>query len=46
MKLTRRGRLVRMALILALIVALWWIAANVWWTGAGWCIGSLTSCMA
>lgn len=46
MKLTRRGRLVRAALILLAIAALWYIAGHVWYIGPGYCIGSLISCMA
>ena len=46
MRLTRRGRLVRTALILVLVSLIWYVSGHVWYVGPGWCIGSLTSCMA
>jgi hypothetical protein len=47
MKLTKRGRIVLIYVpaALALIALLVWISANVWWTGEGYCFGSMTKCM-
>jgi hypothetical protein len=49
MRLTRRGRIVRAILIgagiaLALALALWG-AGHIWYTGEGYCIGSMTKCI-
>jgi len=44
MRLTRRGRIVRAVAILAGIALLYWITANLWWTGTGYCFGSMTHC--
>jgi len=45
MKLNKRGRIVRALLIgMALALALWG-AGNLWWTGGGWCIGSMSECV-
>ena len=42
--LTPRGYLVAgIALGLAL-AGIYWIAGNLWWTGEGYCIGSLVKC--
>lgn len=44
MRLTRRGRIVRAILILAGIVALYWISGHIWWTVDGYCVGDMASC--
>ena len=46
MKLTKRGRVVLIyaPLTLAILAALVWISARVWWTGEGYCIGTLAQC--
>jgi hypothetical protein len=36
---------VRLALALALLALILWIAGYVWWTGEGYCIGSMTKCL-
>jgi len=36
---------VRLALGLALLALIVWIAGNVWWTGDGYCIGSMSKCL-
>jgi hypothetical protein len=45
MKINRRGRIVRAILIGAGIALALWIAGQVWWTGEGWCIGSMSKCI-
>jgi hypothetical protein len=46
MRLNRRGRRVRAALIVALILAaIYALSAFVWWTGEGYCLGTLTACI-
>jgi hypothetical protein len=46
MRLNRRGRRVRAALIAAALLALIYaLSALVWWTGEGYCIGTLTACV-
>lgn len=46
MRLNRRERRVRAALIAALVIALIYaLSAFVWWTGEGYCIGTLTACV-
>jgi len=45
MRLTKRGRVVvALAILLALAGAVM-VSANLWWTGSGYCWGSLNSCM-
>ena len=45
-RLNRRGRRVRAALIAALVIAIVYaLSALVWWTGEGYCIGTLTACV-
>ena len=46
MRLTKRGRIVLIytPAALALIALLVWISANVWWTGEGYCFGSMEEC--
>lgn len=44
--LNRRGRRVRAALIAALVIAIIYaLSALIWWTGEGYCIGTLTACV-
>jgi len=46
MKLTRRGRVVRaIVLITGAILALAFISSRVWYTPAGYCIGSMSECV-
>jgi hypothetical protein len=46
MRLNKRGRRVRAALIAALVIAIVYaLSALVWWTGEGYCIGTLTACV-
>jgi hypothetical protein len=45
MRITRRGRIVRALLIGAgIALALWFISTRIWWTGGGYCIGTLLEC--
>ena len=44
MKLTRRGKLVRAVLILALMVGLYLIATRIWWVDGGYCFGDVIAC--
>jgi len=48
MRLTKRGRIVLIyaPAALALVALLLWIAGNVWWTGEGYCFGSMEECYA
>jgi hypothetical protein len=45
-KLTKRGRVVLIYIpaAIAITYALVWISARVWYTGDGYCIGTLVSC--
>jgi len=45
-KLTKRGRVVLLyaPAALALLSLLVWISSRLWWTGSGYCIGTLSSC--
>ena len=44
MRLNKRGRIVRAILIgLGIALALW-VAGHLWYTGEGYCIGSMTKC--
>ena len=47
MKLTKRGRIVFIytPLTIALVWAIVWVSANVWWTGEGYCFGSMEKCL-
>lgn len=45
MKLNRRGRIVRALLIGASLILALWLAGNLWFTGTGWCIGSMSKCV-
>ena len=45
-RLNRRGRRVRAALIAALVIAIVYaFSALIWWTGEGFCLGTLTACV-
>jgi Flp pilus assembly pilin Flp len=49
-RLNRRGRRVRAALIAALIAALviagvYALSALIWWTGEGYCLGTMAGCI-
>ena len=44
--LNRRGRRVRAALIAALVIAIVYaLSALIWWTGEGFCLGTLAACV-
>ena len=43
-ELSKRGNLVAGIVIGLLIAGLLWVSGHVWWTGTGYCIGTLTSC--
>jgi len=46
MRLNKRGKRVRALLILAAVVAvIWWMSSGLWWTGEGWCIGTMAQCV-
>jgi len=45
MKLTRRGRIVRALLIGAALALALWGAGHIWYTGEGYCIGSMSECI-
>jgi hypothetical protein len=36
---------VRIAFWLALVAFILWIAGNLWWTGEGYCVGSMSKCL-
>jgi len=45
-RLNRRGKRVRAVLILVAVGAfIWWMSAGVWWTGEGWCVGTMAHCI-
>jgi hypothetical protein len=44
MRLTRRGRIVRAIAIGAGIALILWASGRLWYTGAGYCIGSMSEC--
>jgi len=44
MKLTKRGRQVRALLILAAIVAVFYVVQNLWWVDDRYCWGSMAEC--
>jgi hypothetical protein len=45
-RLTKRGKRVRALLILAgVALFVWWMTAGLWWTGEGWCIGTMSECV-
>jgi hypothetical protein len=43
-ELSKRGNLVLGVAIGLLIAGIVWISGNLWWTGAGWCLGSMVEC--
>ena len=46
MKLNKRGKRVRAVLILAgVVIFIWWMTSGLWWTGEGWCAGTMTECV-
>jgi hypothetical protein len=47
MRLTKRGRIVLIyaPAAFALIALIIWISGNIWWTGEGYCIGSMAECL-
>lgn len=46
MKLTKRGKKVRALLILgAVAVFIWYMTAGIWWSGQGWCLGTMAECV-
>ena len=45
MRLNKRGRIVRALLIGAALALALWGAGHIWYTGEGWCIGSLSECV-
>jgi hypothetical protein len=45
-RLNRRGRRVRAALVAALVIAIVYaLTALVWWTGEGYCLGTMAGCI-
>jgi hypothetical protein len=46
MRLTKRGRIVLIYIpaALALTGLIVWISTRLWWTGAGYCIGTMAEC--
>jgi hypothetical protein len=46
MKLTKRGKRVRGVIIIAGLVALWWLSGHLWWEDGYPCIGSAADCLA
>jgi hypothetical protein len=47
MKLTKRGRIVLIytPAALALLALIVWISSHLWWTGTGYCIGTMLECL-
>jgi len=45
MRLNRRGRIVRALLIGAALALALWGAGHIWYTGEGWCLGSMSECV-
>lgn len=43
-ELSKRGHLVLGIAIGLLIAGLIWLSGNLWWTGTGYCIGSMLEC--
>lgn len=41
-RLTKRGKIV---LGVALVILAWFIGTRIWWTGDGFCIGDVVSCV-
>lgn len=46
MRLTKRGKRVRALFILAGVALFsWWLIAGLWWTGTGFCVGTMAECV-
>jgi hypothetical protein len=47
MRLTKRGRavLIYLPAALALTALIIWVSGHVWWTGEGYCIGTMLECL-
>jgi hypothetical protein len=46
MRLNKRGRIVRALLIGAgIALALWFTSTRLWFTGEGYCVGSMVKCI-
>ena len=45
MRLTKRGRRVRAVAIVAGLLAIYWISGHIWFTGAGYCVGTMEACV-
>jgi len=45
MKLTKRGKRARAIAILLGLVAIYYIVNHIWWTGTGYCWGSINKCV-
>ena len=43
--ITKRGKRVRAVAILVGLWVIWQVATNLWWTGTGFCWGSMTECV-
>ena len=43
--ITKRGKRVRAIVIVIAIWVIWQVAVNLWWTGTGFCWGSMTECV-
>jgi hypothetical protein len=41
-RLTKRGKIV---LGIALVILIWFVATRLWWTGTGFCVGDVVSCV-
>jgi len=44
-RLTRRGKIVRAILIVAGLALLIWASGHIWYTGTGYCVGSMSECV-
>ena len=44
-ELSKRGNLVAGIAIGLLIAGLIWLSGNLWWTGTGYCIGTMLECL-
>jgi len=45
MKLTRRGKVVVTILVIAALIAGYWVESHIWWTGMGYCWGTMEKCV-
>lgn len=41
-RLTKRGKIV---IGIALVILIWFVATQLWWTGHGFCVGDVVSCV-